>query len=421
MGADTILVIGAGAAGLSAAHQLSSGGHDVVVIEARDRLGGRIHTLYPPASPVPIELGAEFIHGDRNATWGLAGSCEIETTEMADRHWELQEGKWRENMRFWDELESVMEKLQDAEHDQPFASFMRRIRGVPQHARSLVRDYVEGFHAARPEEIGVVALTEAEEAGEKAHGQRQFHINSGYSSLIDCMAQTLDSQRAHIHCNAAVELICWRRGKVEAFTDQNRYFGRAAIVTVPLGVLQAEVPRFDPPLPQKRAAAASLRAGNITKLALVFDRPIWPRKLSGFLHVHGAPFPTWWIHERAPVLTAWAGGLRTDSFSTRKPASILDTAVTELARIFHRDGRSVESALRDSFFHDWRRDRFSRGAYSYVPAGQLSAVQCLSEPVEDTLFFAGEALAPSGEQGTVHGAIGSGISVAQRLSSILLP
>jgi monoamine oxidase len=418
MGEERVLVIGAGMAGLTVADCLSNGGFEVLMLEARPRAGGRIHTIHPEFSSAPVELGAEFIHGDRNEVWDLAAEVPgFHTTETPDRHWEVRNGKLRENEHFWEDLEEVMGKFEEAKRDETFASFMRRLRGVSEHARTLARDYVEGFHAARPEKIGIAALAEAEAAAEKAHGQRQFHVAGGYDSLVRWKVQRLQEREVGIRFEAIARAVRWRRGKVGVLVNGEVIAGRAAVVTVPLGVLQAVNGEgaivFEPALPKKRRAIEALRMGNIVKLTLALEEPIWPREVSGFIHAHGAAFPTWWIDERGLVLTGWAGAARADAFSRKSEDAILQTAIAELAEVFGVGKGRIERAIRQSFRHDWRNDPLSRGAYSFVPAGESDATAELAEPVEDTLFFAGEALAPAGEQGTVHGAITSGMKAAE--------
>ena len=420
MGDRPVVIIGAGISGLAAADCLSDAGREVLVVEARERSGGRIHSVYPDCSNVPIELGAEFIHGDRNEVWDIGAGCsDFQTTEVPDRHWEYRGGRLIENDHFWEDLESVMEKFEEPERDQSFNSFLRRTRGVPSRARSLARDYVEGFHAAEPDAIGVIALTKSEEASAKTNGQRAFHVANGYSSLVQWMMERLESRGVRFQFNTVVRELKWKRHEVHVAAREWSHTAAAAVITVPLGTLQQPKKlggiALDPPLPEKEDDIAALRMGNITKLVMCFHERIWPAKVTGFIHVHDGRFPTCWIDERGPVLVAWAGGPKAESFTGQSKEVLVEVALNELAKLFHKTKKAVAEALQETFWHDWRSDPFSRGAYSYVPAGATHAVARLADPVEDTLFFAGEATASPGEQGTVHGAIGSGLRAAQQL------
>src|SRR5690349_491109 len=120
-------IIGAGISGLTAADWLSAAGCNVTILEARERAGGRIHTLHAASLPRPIEFGAEFLHGDRQETWKMARHCPgFRPTEFPDRHWEFLDGELVENKEFWDDLGEVMEKLGKEKHDESFAAFLQK-------------------------------------------------------------------------------------------------------------------------------------------------------------------------------------------------------------------------------------------------------------------------------------------------------
>ncbi len=124
--ADSVIVIGAGIAGLSAADVLSGAGVAVTVLEARDRIGGRIHTLTSERGEHPIELGAEFIHGERVETWQVIREACLQTHEVPDQHWAFQQGELRKNTRFWTELDCAMAELDASAGDESFAALIRK-------------------------------------------------------------------------------------------------------------------------------------------------------------------------------------------------------------------------------------------------------------------------------------------------------
>src|SRR2546423_12437668 len=123
-GVTDVLIIGAGAAGLAAARELGAAGLRVVVLEARERLGGRIHTLRADDGGPHVELGAEFVHGKPPETFEIVERARLTLSEVSDRHWYLREGRLKKSDEFWAELEGVMDALSRVEVDQSFAEFL---------------------------------------------------------------------------------------------------------------------------------------------------------------------------------------------------------------------------------------------------------------------------------------------------------
>jgi monoamine oxidase len=202
---------------------------------------------------------------------------------------------------------------------------------------------------------------------------------------------------------------------------------RAAIVTLPAGVLNANALRFDPPLPKsKRDAASCIVMGPVTKLVLRFRSAFWERVADGryrdgaFFHNAGAAFPTFWtqLPLRAPLLVAWAGGPKADALAALGDDLLVATALDELRALFGAEA-DPHAEFEAVYFHDWQRDPYARGAYSYVAVGGGDARAQLAAPVDGVLFFAGEATAPASEAGTVAGALQSGERAAAEVLAAL--
>jgi monoamine oxidase len=197
---------------------------------------------------------------------------------------------------------------------------------------------------------------------------------------------------------------------------------------LPLGVLQQPggapgAVRFDPPLAKKEKALRMLGPGPVLKAVLLFRKAFWEGASAGacrdaaFFHAPDAPFPTFWtaLPMRVPLLVAWAGGPRAARLAGSGDDAIVKVALESVRSVFGprvvRGGR-LESAV----LHDWQRDPFARGAYSYLLAGGAGARRMLARPLEGTLFFAGEATDFRGEAGTVAGALQSGRAAARALA-----
>jgi monoamine oxidase len=190
-----------------------------------------------------------------------------------------------------------------------------------------------------------------------------------------------------------------------------------AIVTLPLGVLKARSVAIDPEPSRILAAADRMEAGSARRLVLVFRPPFWKEKIADmrFLFSPAMTPPTWWTQHPSdiPMLVGWVGGPRTDALP--RPDEFLSQALRSLEHIFSLAPQSLDAALRNSYQHDWQSDPYTRGAYSYAPAGALDCSAQMTEPVDNTLFFAGEHTDTTGHWGTVHGALRSGLRAARQL------
>lgn len=406
-----VVIVGAGIAGLATACELAKAGLQPLVLEARPRVGGRIHTL-STADGTPIELGAEFLHGLAPEVEHFIREHHLAKRQISDDHWKVHAGTFEELPNFWDKLAKVFDKIPKRSRDKPYAEFVAKVRGVDEHTKTLVNDFVEGFHAAEAQRISVQSIAESEEAAEEIDGTKQFRLVAGYGEMVRAMHAQAVVRGARILVNHAISRVEWRRGKARvtarAHDELFDFNADRVVITLPIGVLQARSVVFDPPLPEHERAVASVAMGNVVKVNLALRPGLWPDDKKGFIHLATPKFPTWW--RNAQVVTAWVGGPKADAH--KSSLETINSAIESLSTVFGRDARPfVESAQ----FHNWRNDPFAYGAYSYVPVGGLEARKVLARPVQGTLFFAGEATASAGFQGTVHGALESGLRAARQV------
>jgi monoamine oxidase len=414
-----VIVVGAGAAGLAAAHDLSKAGLRLAVLEARPRIGGRVFTVADPAWPVALELGAEFLHGAASVTRDIARSASLPLLSLADRHeWASGVGRAKA-VDLWHRYDSLRKQIPSHGADLSFAQFLASRKGLGAATKRLGRMMVEGYEAAPMDTISSHSL--ALPPGAPPEDRRQARLPGGQAALMRWLAAGLDPTRATLHLGTVVDTVEWRRGRasvrtrIGAGTRVRRWEARMVVVTVPIGVLKAvEGPgaiRFTPPLPHARALDG-LAMGHAIKVALRLRRTLWDEHTE-FLHDPGAVFPTWWTQAplQTPVITGWMGGRGAETLSDRSDPAVLAQAVRSLSGLL---GRAVENAVEAWRWQDWSADPFSRGAYSHVLVGGLDAASLLARPVADTVYLAGEALGRD-ESGTVHAAFDSGRRAARRI------
>lgn len=414
-----IAVVGAGAAGLAAAMRLAACGRKVTVLEARERVGGRIHTLRPPGQG-PVELGAEFVHGRPPLLLSMlreAGLCTVE-----DRGTDLCAGpdgiapcRDAEVFPVLDELPFYL----DAHGDISFAEFLRRRRLPPQKSEA-VRAYVESFNAADAERIGIAALARQQRAEEAIEGDVVARPAAGYGALVQWLTRQIEQAGGTILCGRAITRLEWQPGRVILrCASGETVTAKRVVVTLPLGVLQAGIVDISPPPRALLEAAARMATGTAARLTLRFRSAFWehPGSATRFLFSQGTVPGTFWApRPGTATLVAWLGGPQAAPPPDRE--AFAGRSLRALEQAFRFPAGSLEEELMQSWYHDWTSDPWSRGAYSYAPVGAVNCAEVMAEPVEDTLFFAGEHTDTTGHWGTVHGALGSGLRAAERILNL---
>lgn len=429
-----VVVLGAGAAGLTAAAELVAHDLEPIVLDARDRVGGRVLTLRDPDTPVAIELGAEIVHEGAEAAMKLLREAHAALRPIDGAALLREDGVLR-SLDDLDEavargLRAAAAELGGDDDDVPFADALARAR-LPDDVRRLARAFVEGFHAADVTRIGTRALARG---GCEGPG-RSLRVDVGYRAVVDLLAARLGDR---VRLGATVTKVTrdGRGVEVEA-SGAPLVRARAAIVALPLGVLAAPAGAtgavvFDPPLSARaRGAMSALAVGDVVKITLRFRAPFWRDRgapsvdHAAFVLAPEEAFPTFWFVRSpspgdAPVVVAWCGGPRARRLAELSPDDAAAEAAATLARALGVDPKRGRDALAASFTHDWSADPFARGAYSYPLVGGAFAADALAEP-DGPLFFAGEHTCPPPENGTVHGAIDSGRRAARAVVAALDP
>ncbi len=424
------IVIGAGAAGLATARTLQDAKCSVLILEARDRLGGRVQTNYDFA-PHPIECGAEYIQGEKTLTSKWISQYRLRTLPVFDRyrHQFMYVSQTLLPYRHWSiiptiEILDVMDGspiddwitawVEDGNPDMSLAEFLsiHQIE-LSSDIYRLLDHSISGSYAANLDQLGVYGLTELTYEGD---GDRSFRLQDGYSHLLDKVAAGLN-----IQYTTTVTQIHWNASGVQIQTETDTtYTAQQVVITLPLALLQQNAVEFDPKLPDaKLKAIHGLGAGHITKLILKFDQPFWPKKLESCLTTLDTELwwrPGWNQPNEAPILTAYTGAIGAKKLGALGQEGAIRVGLQNLAQIFEIPLTDLADRLIDALFVDWQADPYAKMAYSYTPVKGKGLRSQLAQPIDQVLFFAGEATHPT-RAATVHGALESGIRAAHEILS----
>ncbi|MGC3946491.1 MAG: NAD(P)/FAD-dependent oxidoreductase [Chryseolinea sp.] len=413
-----VIIVGAGICGLSIARKLLERGKLVTLVEARDRIGGRIHTLHGPFSR-PTEQGAEFVHGQQPITMGLlkeAGGHEIKRSGI---HYRLADDVLQEGDVMDEQWNTFFTKLGALKSDVTLESFLQQhFSGAEfDNLRRGVKGFAEGFDIADTQRVSALALRE-----EWSHTDEedQHHVKGGYQILIDFLEKKIREHGGVIHLSTPVQSIKWKSGNVTVVASGRIIDGDEVVITVPLGVLQHGDITFDPPIQRHQKAIDSMGYGGVIKFLFEFKVKFWetsPRSLRNASFIFSdAEVPTWWTQhpESSTLITGWLGGpstLKTDDDTNK----LFDKAVRSLEYITNCSAGEIRSQLKHWHIVNWVSDPFSRGAYSFPTIETKRAVSFLSLPIDNTIHFGGEAIYDGSSGGTVEAALASAEIVAEKL------
>jgi monoamine oxidase len=424
-----ILVIGAGAAGLMAARTLAKTGKTVIVLEARNRLGGRIHTVGDQSFFKHAELGAEFVHGDLPVTLSLLKEAGIQIIHTGGEMWQFENGRFHNDGFFIQEWDLLMEKLEELTEDISIGEFLQKEFPGDKYEqlRSSVERFVCGYDTADPYKASSFALR-----GEWQHEEdNQYRVKGGYGAAMNYLEQEIITNGGKLYLNSIVKEIDWHQHGAKAVTDTGDiYEGGNIIIALPLGVLQAGenekgVITFNPPLPKQIAALKAIGFGAIIKILLEFKELFWEDKFTEKLAgknlsnmsfvLSDQEIPTWWTQtpEHSPVFTGWLGGPAAEAKKNLTDDELLQLSLQSLSIIFKREIDFLKDNLVAFKIVNWTCDPFALGSYSYDTVDATTARKVINEPIENILFFAGEYLYEGPSMGTVEAALTNGKEVAE--------
>ena len=425
-GDETIIVVGAGIAGLSAAQTLQKWGYKVVVLEARSRVGGRIWTSRK-WEDAPLDLGASWSHGvSGNPIAKLAKEHRIKTVETDyENHWiykadgnELSNAEY-ENLEEYESTitEYIANAIAERDDDVPLKTIIDAAlnnEGISADEKQIIlyllNTIVEHEYAADISELSLFTFDEGDE-----YGGEDVIFPGGYKQIIDILAEGLD-----IRLDEVVERVEYQDSGVSIQTNQGIYEGERAVITLPLGVLKSGQVNFSPPLPsEKQDAIRRLGMGLLDKLYLRFPNIFWEKDaaLLGYLGENRGEWAEWLNiahYTNEPILLGFNAASFARKVEKWSDEQIVESAMATLRNIF---GENIPAPL-DWQITRWADDPFSWGSYSYLKPGTDGETLIeLGRSVDSKLFFAGEATS-SDYQSTVHGAYLSGIRAAEEIWDI---
>jgi monoamine oxidase len=424
------IIVGAGAAGLGCAKTFSEQNSDFLLIEARDRVGGRVRSLLEPGFQTPIELGAEFIHGIPKPVIELMHQLQITFYDVTDQRRYLHKNKFVGIEKYWDQVQKITRRMNKAKSDSSIYDFLQKQKNLDADLKNIFAGYVEGFYAANLHLMGEKSLADAEDqSGESLNGAQMFRTTDRYDLFLTKIADSLiDHDRLHLR--TALKKIDWKPGHVQLTCVQGPsqaekiYECKKLILAVPLGVLKSSAIEWNQMPKDLEKCFQSVEMGHVQRIVFRFRSRFWEKltehPTSFFLCENTNYFPTWWNLQplRTPHLIAWQGGPKALEMSTWPEEDRVKTALKTLSLWTKKSVSFLNSELETWHTHNWSQDPWARGAYTYIAVHGMSGARRLGRPFDDTIYFIGEATVMGPSRGTVHGAYESGLKLASQLAPI---
>lgn len=410
---EDIIIVGAGPAGLMAAYELTGKGYTPLIIEARNRIGGRAFTKDGK------EMGAEFIHGDLPILQSLLKEAGLNYHEAKGEWIQPKSGDVQEalNAPGWPQL---MQKLKGLETDMSLEDFLTKYFADNQYAalKDQAIGFAEGFDTADTRRASAKALYEEWQAMET--GEDQYRINGGYGALMQHLARSVQAKGGRLLLDHPVSTIEVSEAGIRITAGSKTFTANKAILAVPLGVLQKDKRFLIIASDAERYITALHRLGfgDVIKFILQFRSPFWEETYPnlGFL-LSGAPVPTWWtqLPQKEHTLTGWLGGRAARTHTAMSESQLAEMAIQSLAQLFSKGRQDIADLLTDTQIANWSSEPYTLGSYAYATVGYQDAQQILYKPLNGGLFFAGEYMYSGSAMGTVEAALWSGRTTAEKL------
>lgn len=427
-----VIIVGAGAAGLMAARELSKAGKTVVILEARNRIGGRMHSLTFNSIPQHVEAGAEFIHGNLPFTIQLLKEAGINYVEAGGEIVEVRHKEMEEMDDYVETDKEFRKKLEKLETDMTVDDFLETYFSEDKYAnlrKSVIR-FIQGYEAADTSRASILSMKD-DLVGNR--DEDQYRVEGGYKFMYDYLLKECIANGCMLHFLSVVKHITSDEKQVNAITAGGEsYSADQVLITVPLGVLQADNKQeacIDIPVLSKQhiSLLRNMGYGQVIKILLAFNHPFWQDGVvEEMVHKNmddvsfifsDAAIPTWWtqIPQKSNLLTGWLAGPRSLKFRELNDGEILDKAIHALSLIFKLSETVLRDQLTDSLVCNWPADPFSLGAYSYPTLYTKEAQELFKTPVNGNIYFAGEAFYQGPYAGTVEASLTNAINVSHQM------
>ncbi len=414
-----IIVVGSGISGLSAARELQSKGFEVLILEGRKRLGGRIYTN--KSLGFPVDLGASWIHQEQgNPITKIAKENSIDTIS--------DENSWKYYQHNGQPLDSfTTQYIRSAEEDFQKAiwSYAKEISSDISYGKAanhvlskkppneeellFIKSFLSGMELTYGTDIDVFSLLYGSNMDSLAGGDLLFP--EGYDQIPKTLSRNID-----IRYSQTVSAIDYTQTPLKITTNKGDFKADAVILSVPLGVLKKKRIIFTPTLPTyKLQTIDRMGFGLLNKIVLYFPKVFWPTQVAKFCHIAKeqggySEFLNWYKFGGKPVLIGFIAGSSAEELEHLSDYEIVSKQMNVLRKIF---GTSI-SEPQGHLITRWSNDSFTYGSYSHIPVGGTDAdYSYLAQPLP-RLFFAGEATSRR-FPGTVHGAFLSGIRAANEV------
>jgi monoamine oxidase len=412
-----VIIIGGGAAGLMAMKSLLEADYKVCLLEAAPIAGGRIETLIRSGIDDPAEAGAEFIHGELPLTLQILKEAGIHYEELTGNMIRVQNGEWKKGEEQDNHWEEMLQKLDTLEADMTMKDFLDTYF-IDQRYTSLVRSvksFAEGFDLADISNASILAIKDEW----KKMDETQYRLPGGYAQLVQYLVDACKKMNGTFHFNSVVSKVDHSENKVKVFTaDDKKFESTKVVITASAGVLKSGSIQFEPAIGQHAEAIKQLGFGAVVKVLLWFNNPFWKKHAPdmGFL-LTDEDIPTWWtqLPAESSLLTGWLGGPNAAIRSGESETSFLRSSLLSLSAVFKLAPKELEEQLLQYEIINWHNKPFIKGGYSYNSLGSAAAKRVLAEPVNGTIYFAGEAVYAGESQGTVEAALQSGVAAAEKI------